>query len=75
MLDKLRIICYYIDRKRETPHKIKEIKIMRLIHYYVINKETNKATNVGWNRAKAEEIIAAKADPENWVIGYKWRSI
>ena len=48
---------------------------MRLIHYYVVNKETNKATNVGWNRAKAEEIIAAKADPENWVIGYKWRSI
>lgn len=47
---------------------------MRLIHYYVINKETGKATNIGWNRAKAEAIIAEKADPENWAIGYKWRS-
>jgi hypothetical protein len=29
VLDKYNIICYYIDRKRETPHKEKEIKIMK----------------------------------------------
>ena len=48
---------------------------MRLVHYYVINKTTGKATNVGCYRSKAQAIIAEKADPENWVIGMKWRSI
>lgn len=48
---------------------------MRLVHYYVINKKDGKAVNVGCHRYKAMEIIAAKADPENWTIGYKWLSI
>ena len=48
---------------------------MRLVHFYVINKKDGKATNVGCHRSKAEAIIAAKADPENWTIGYKWLSI
>ena len=48
---------------------------MRLIHYYVVNKSTGKAENVGCYRYKAEELIANKTDPNNWAIGYKWVSI
>ena len=48
---------------------------MRLVHYYVVNKLTREARNVGCYRSKAEAIIAGKADPENWAIGYKWLSI
>lgn len=48
---------------------------MRLIHYYIINKTTGKAVCVNCYRSKAEAIIAEKADPENWAIGYKWVSI
>lgn len=48
---------------------------MRLVHYYVVNKVTGEATNVGCYRSKAQAIISAKADPENWTIGMKWRSI
>lgn len=48
---------------------------MRLIHYYVINKITGESVNVRCFRSKAEAIIAEKADPENWAIGYKWVSI
>lgn len=48
---------------------------MRLVHYYVVNKQDGKAINVGCYRSKAEAIIATKADPENWTIDYKWLSI
>ena len=48
---------------------------MRLVHYYVVNKITGKATNMGCRKVWAEEAIASKADPENWTIGYKWLSI
>lgn len=60
----------------ESPAPIKmEDKEMRLIHYYVINKITGESVNVRCFRSKAEAIIAEKADPENWAIGYKWVSI
>ena len=48
---------------------------MRVVHYYVVNKSTGKATGVGCYRYKAEAIIAEKADPENWAIAHKWLSI
>lgn len=48
---------------------------MRLVHYYVVNKSTGEAINIGCHRSKAEKLIATKADPKAWIIGYKWLSV
>lgn len=48
---------------------------MRLIHYYVINKETGKKVYVNCRKYKADEFLANLADKENHYIGYKWVSI
>ena len=48
---------------------------MRLIHYYIINKDTNKAIYVNCRRSACEEKLAGMADKENHFIGFKFVSI
>ena len=55
--------------------KTKEIKIMRLVHYGVFNKETNNRVFTHCRKTKAEEFIAKQANPEKFEIRYKWVSI
>ena len=48
---------------------------MRLVHYYVINKETGKRVYTNCRLHKAEEFLQNLQDKENYVICYKWLSI
>ena len=48
---------------------------MRLVHYYVINKETGKRVFTHCRRQKAEEFLQSLQDKDSYVIGYKWLSI
>ena len=48
---------------------------MRLIHYHVINKETNKREYTNCNESKCREYINGKEDKNNYIITYKWLSI
>ena len=48
---------------------------MRLIHYYVINKETNKREYVHHSQAKCQEYINNQENKDNYAITYKWVSI
>ena len=48
---------------------------MRLIHYYIVNKETGKRIYSDCRVAKCEEILATMKNKENYFIGYKWVSI
>lgn len=48
---------------------------MRIIHYGVINKKTNKVIYTNCKQDKEDKFLATLADKENYVIGYKWVSI
>ena len=48
---------------------------MRLIHYTVINKETNKREYTNCDRKKCEEFLVKKQDEKKFAIAYKWVSI
>lgn len=48
---------------------------MRMMRYYVVNKNTNKAVFTDCRRSKCEEFMATLADKESYGIGYKWLSI
>ena len=48
---------------------------MRLIHYHIVNKNTNKSIYVDCRKPKAEEFLANLQDKENYFLGYKWVSI
>lgn len=63
-----------IQKERGKPQE-KEINVMRLIHYYVINKETNEKVYTDCREVKAKEFLANLSDKENYRIGYKWVSI
>ena len=53
----------------------KELKIMRIVHYSVIEKSTGKRVFVHCRMHKAEEFVQTLPNPENYKIGYKWLSI
>ena len=48
---------------------------MRTIHYYVVNKNTNKAVYVDCRQHKAQEFLNAQENKEQFKICYKWVSI
>lgn len=48
---------------------------MRLIHYYVIEKATNKKVYVNCRPAKAEEFLQGLENKKNYFIAHKWVSI
>ena len=48
---------------------------MRIIHYYVVNKETKKAVYVNCREAKCREMLASLEDKDNHYIAYKWVSL
>ena len=48
---------------------------MRLIHYHVINKETNKREYTNCKESKCREYINSKENKDNYIITYKWLSI
>ena len=52
-----------------------EKKIMRIVHYYVINKETKRAVFMDCRPAKANAFIAEQTNPDNFVVVMKWKSI
>ena len=65
---------YNLDNERQqyiTKGKTK----MRLIHYTVINKETNKREYTNCDRKKCEEFLAKKQNEKKFAIAYKWVSI
>ena len=75
MLDKLPPSWYTIIRKREHPRKRKELKIMRTIRYYVVNKNTGKAIYTNCRHSSCRAFLTTLTDSENYTIGYKWLSI
>lgn len=48
---------------------------MRLIHYYVMHKETRKIVHTNWDKAKCQAILDTMLDKDNYGIAYKWVSI
>ena len=48
---------------------------MRMIRYYVINKNTNKAVYTDCRESKCREFIKTLGEQENYAIEYKWMSI
>lgn len=48
---------------------------MRLIHHYIVNKETGKKVFTHWNEAECRKVLEAMEDKENYFIAYKWVSI
>ena len=48
---------------------------MRLIRYYIVNKNTGKAVDTDCRRANIENRLAQMADKEDHIITYKWMSI
>ena len=48
---------------------------MRIMRYYIVNKETRKAIYTNCRKDKCEEYLAKMDNAENFAIGYKWLSI
>lgn len=48
---------------------------MRLIHYYIVNKETGKRVYTNCRFSKCEEMLATMENKENFFISHKWVSI
>lgn len=48
---------------------------MRLIRYFIINKETKTAIYTECRRDKAQAFLNGLADKENYTIASKWMSI
>ena len=48
---------------------------MRLIMYYVIEKETNRKVYVNCWERKARAYLATLPNADRYVIGYKWMSV
>ena len=48
---------------------------MRMMRYYIVNKDTKEAVYTNCDRAKCEEHLATMDNAENFTIGYKWLSI
>lgn len=48
---------------------------MRLIHYSVTNKETNKNVYTNCRREKCVEFLNNLPNKEEFAISYKWLSI
>lgn len=48
---------------------------MRLIHHYVINKNTNEKVYTNCDQAKCIAFLNALDNKEDYVIGFKWLSI
>ena len=48
---------------------------MRIIRYYIVNKQTRQAVYTDCRKSKCEAFLNAMADSESYYIGYKWLSI
>ena len=48
---------------------------MRMMRYYVVNKETKEPIYTNCRKEKCEEYLAKMDNAENFAIGYKWLSI
>lgn len=48
---------------------------MRIMRYYVVNKNTRKAVYCECRRDRAQAFLNGLADKENYAIGYKWSSL
>jgi hypothetical protein len=48
---------------------------MRIVHYSVINKETNKKVFTHWDRNKCIKFLETLENAEAYGIAYKWVSI
>ena len=48
---------------------------MRLIRYFIVNKNTGKAVDTDCRRANLESRLAQMADKDNYIIAHKWMSI
>ena len=48
---------------------------MRIIRYYVVNKDTNKAVYTHHSEKRCKDYIATMADRNNYAIAHKWLSI
>lgn len=48
---------------------------MRLIHYYVINKNTNEKAYANCDQAKCIAFLNALDNKEDYAISHKWLSI
>ena len=48
---------------------------MRIVRYYIINKQTKQAVYTDCRKNRVEEILAGMTDKENYTIGYKWLSL
>ena len=48
---------------------------MRLVHYYAINKNTNKNEYTNCDKIKVQEYINNKANKSDYAIAYKWLNI
>ena len=55
--------------------KGKEIKTMRLIRYYIVNKTAGKAIDTDCRKANLEACLQGLVDKENYTIASKWMSI
>ena len=73
-IDKYSFMWYNLDNERQQ-YIIKGKMKMRLIHYTVINKETNKREYTNCDRKKCEKFLAKKQDEKKFAIAYKWVSI
>ena len=74
MTNKASCAIIKIQREAQTS-KRKELKTMRTIRYYIINKETGKAIYTDCCESKCKAFLATLANKENFAIGYKWLSI
>ena len=63
------------ERGKENPTKPEREKTMRMMRYYVVNKETKEVIYANCRKDKCEAHLAEMDNAENFVIGYKWLSI
>lgn len=48
---------------------------MRIIRYFIVNKNTGKAVDTDCRKTNLENRLAQMADKDNYIISYKWMSI
>jgi hypothetical protein len=65
----------YTERGKENPTKPEREKTMRMMRYYVVNKETKEVVYANCRKDKCEAHLAEMNNAENFAIGYKWLSI
>ena len=59
-------MCYNTDRKKEITRK--EIKIMKLTIYHIVNKETRKSIYGNCRRREVEQYLATLENAEQFEI-------